>query len=229
MLRKDCVFIADTGTTANYTQAIAARRALNYNDFYTAIYSQDTLTDDLETGKKVRVTTPFHLASKIPLVDLTKGIHWPFVGPRRGEITNFEGLSWNPTPSQKEELYRAQVNYIQQDPRRTIVMTQTTSQTVNSQLSDLSHVRALLRIQRDVENLLEDFLMEFINKETLDSANYNLNAYLRVWKDNGACEQISGLVYASDYDKKQRLARVKIVIRFTAILERFVVDIEIPL
>jgi hypothetical protein len=228
VMRQDHVFICDTNFTGHPEQAIAYRRTLNYNNFYTSIFTQDAVVYDRYSGKNIRVTAPYFLAQKMPFVDRTKGIHWPFVGPRRGELLGYKNLSWHPTKAWRERLYNAQVNYIEVTPKRTCFMTGLTSQTVISALSNTPHVRALLRMKRDVRELLEDYIQEFINEETLGSVNYNLNQYLQIWINNGACTSIAGTVYASEYDMKQKLVRVRIEIQFTPILERFVVDMVIP-
>jgi hypothetical protein len=227
VIRQDCVFIGDLGFTANPQQALDMRASLGYSNFYTALYSQDAQIFDPYAGRNTKVTAPYFIASKIPTTDIGKGIHWPFVGPRRGVLSGFENLSWNPSDAWQERLYRKQVNYIKRDPRRTMLFGQLTSQTVNSALSDLSHVRALLRIQREVENMMEDYQFEFINKTTMTSMNYNLNAYLKGWIDNGCCETIKGVVYASEYDKKSKLVRVRIELVFTSILERVIINLVV--
>jgi len=223
-LRQDCVFCADLGFTANPQQALDMRATLGYSTFFTAMFSQDASVFDEYIGRNVKVTVPFFIAGKVPLNDKNNGLHWPFVGPRRGVISGFENLSWNPTDQWQERLYRKQVNYVKKDPRRTMLYGQLTSQTVTSALSDLNHVRALLRMQREVEEMMEDYNFEFISDATLGTMNYNLNNYLAKWRDNGACSSISGQVYSSDYDRKQKTARVRIEMVFTAVLERVIIN-----
>ena len=228
VMRGDLVFVADLGFTANPEQAISKRDTLaQFSDFYTAIYAQDYVIYDVYAGKRVRVTSPYFCAQKMPFVDRNYGIHWPFVGPRRGIISGFKDLSWNPNDAWQERLYKRQINYTKRDPKRTMLFGQLTSQTVISALSDLSHVRALLRIQRDVEIMMEDYQFEFINSATLNAANSALNAYLKIWIENGCCTSIKGSVYSSAYDQKQKLARVRIELYFTAILERIVINLVV--
>jgi hypothetical protein len=228
VMRGDLVYIADLGFTANPAQAIERRDTLaQFSDIYTAIYAQDYVIFDTFAGKRVRVTTPYFCAQKMPYVDRNFGIHWPFVGPRRGVISGFQQMSWNPNDAWQERLYKRQINYTKRDPKRTMLFGQLTSQTVVSALSDLSHVRALLRIQRDVEIMMEDYQFEFINANTLTAANSALNAYLNMWIENGCCTDIKGTVYSSPYDKRQKLGRVRIEIYFTSILERIVINLVV--
>ena len=227
-IRRDFVSILDTNFTANPQQALDFREsAMQVSSFFVSIFTQDFVVYDEYTGQDVRVTTPYFLASKIPQNDASFGIHWNFVGPRRGTISGFKHMSWNPTPPWKEQLYKRQINYVEQDQRSTRLGSQLTSQTVVSALSDLNNVRTLLRIQRDVEEMAEDYKFEFNDGLTLSSFQSNLDDYLQKWVSNRACDSISGSVYASDYDRQQKIARVKIDIVFNSIIERVLIDLVV--
>ena len=174
VIRKDFVAMIDLGFTGNYEQALNFRRQLGYSNFYTSLWCQDAYVMDDSEGRWQKVTQTFFLAEKIPSVDISHGLHWTFVGPRRGVISGFDKLSWAPNAQQQERLYKAQINYIRVTQKRTMLYGNLTSQTVMSALSDVNHVRTLLRIQREVEELFEDYIFEFINDETLRAMNYAL-------------------------------------------------------
>ena len=44
------------------------------------------------------------------------------------------------------------------------------------------------------------------------------------WVANRTCKSISGSVYASDYDRQQKIARVKVEMIFTGLIERIFID-----
>lgn len=225
-IRKDFMTIVDCGFTGSYSQAVDFRQnQFTVNSPFVAIFAQDAVVYDEYTGRDIKVTSPYFLASKIPSVDEEFGIHWPFVGPRRGSISGQKSVSWFPTEPQKEQLYKAQINYIEQDPRRTKFGSQLTSQVTVSALSNISIMRALLRIQRDIEKLSEDYPFEFNDAETYDSFQYSLNSYVDKWVKNRACEYITATVYASEYDKQSKIARVKVEMKFTSIIERIFIDL----
>lgn len=228
-IRKDFMALLDTNYQSTPAQAIEFRRSkLTVSNYAVAIYAQDFIVNDAEySGQNIKVTTPYFLASKIPSNDNTHGIHWNFAGPRRGTISGFETLSYNPNPEWKERLYKAQVNYVEQDPSRTKFGTQLTSQTTVSALSNISNVRTLLRIQRDVEALMEDYQFEFNDSITTSTAQLNLNGYLNQWVTNRACDSISGSVYASEYDRKEKLLRVRVDLIFNSIIERIAIDLVV--
>jgi len=226
-IRGDFMGILDTEEQASPDEAVAYRRSsLGINNFRLAIFTQDFLITDAQyTGLNVTVSPTYFLASKIPANDNNNGIHWNFVGPRRGTISGYKSIKFLPNPQQRENLYNAQINYVQQDQVSTRFGSQLTSQTTVSALSNISCVRTLLRIQRDVEDLMKTYQFEFNDDVTIANAQTSLNSYLNQWLSNRACDSISGTVYASDYDRQQKLLRVKIELVFNSIIERIAIDL----
>lgn len=224
-IRGDCVAIVDLGFQANEAQTVAFRsESVSMSDFRTAIFGQDAIVYDAYTGQNIKVTMPYFIAKKIPVVDEQFGIHWSFTGPRRGVISGFDAINFFPNEMWKETLYKKQINYVEKDPKRINFGTQLTSQTMNSALSNINNVRALLRIQREVEAMVDEYRDEFNDSITHESMSYNLNNMLQRWTANRACKTISGSVYASDYDRQQKLVRVKVEMVFTGLIERIFVD-----
>ena len=226
--RGDCVGMLDVGFQANHTQSINERLSnpgLTMSNFRLSVWAHDFIVRDTYNGLDIKVTTPYMLANKIPTVDNNLGIQYPFVGPTDGVVSGFEKINFIPNEDQKEEMYQAQVNYVEQDPRRYNFGSQLTSQVQNSALSDINNVRALLRIKRETETLMNEYRFKFNDQQTLTAANYDLNESLQRWVTNRACSYIKGTVYRSDYDRQQKIARVKIELQFTGIIERIFIDI----
>lgn len=228
-IRDDFVAMLDTKCQANAEQAIAFRRgSLGFSNFRLSVWSQDfVVNDSAYTGLNMQVTAPYFLASKIPYNDTNYGIHWNFVGPRRGVISGFDSISYLPNPQWKEQLYEAQINYVEQDLNSTRFGSQLTSQSTVSALSNINNVRALLRIQREVEKLMADYQFEYNDNVTMSAAQSALGGYLAQWKSNRCCDSISGTVYASQYDKQQKLLRVKVEMTFNSIIERIAIDLVV--
>jgi len=230
-IRPDFVAVLDTKFQGTPSQAITFRRnSISTTSYRVAIFTQDLVVNDSEyTGLNIQVTPTYFLASKIPVNDDSFGIHWNFVGPRRGTINGFlaDSLSFLPNPEWKEQLYKAQVNYIEQDQNSTRFGSQNTAQTVLTSLSNFSNVRALLRIQRDVESLMKKYIFEYNDDTTINAAQSDLDNYLAEWTANRACDFISGEVYASEYDRLQKVLRVKIELVFNSIIERIAIDIVV--
>jgi hypothetical protein len=226
-IRGDFVAMLDTNDQGNAQQTINFRKnKLSVSNFRCAIFGQHFIVNDADyTAQNITVTPTYFLASKIPSNDSDNGIQWNFVGPRRGVISGFEEISYIPNPEWKEQLYKAQINYVEKDTSSTRFGNQLTSQSVTSALSNINNVRTLLRIQRDVEELMADYQFEYNDDDTISEAQQSLNSYLSQWTSNRACTSISGSVYSSDYDKIDKILRVKIEIVFNSIIERIAIDL----
>jgi len=227
-IRRDFMGFLDTGFQATPKQSIDYRKANNVSDFRLAVYTQDLIVSDAEyTGKDIKVTPTYMLAGMIPTNDDSNGIQYPLAGNRRGIVSGFKKLSYNPNEPWKTQLYKNQLNYIESDNRRTRFGTQLTSQKATSALSNINNVRVLLKIQRDAELMMEDYQFEFNDPNTLTIAQSNLNGYLQKWVTNKACTSISGTVYASEYDRKQKVARVRIELEFNSTIERIFISLTV--
>jgi len=225
--RGDLMTILDTGFTASYIQAIRYRSSnIDVNNYYTAIFTQDMDIRDVKFDKDIKVTSTYFLAGKIPFIDSdnSMGIHYTFVGPRRGTVTGFKNISWLPKAPEKEALYNKQINYIERDTTSTRFMSQLTSQKVNSALSNINAVRTLLRMKREARQIASQYQFEFNDSTTLNDMQKEMNANFKRYVSNRACQSVKATVYASDYDIIKKRANVKIEVRFTGILETVFVN-----
>lgn len=227
-VRKDCFVFLDLGAS-NLTpdQAVKYKVAnVNFNTPYAAIYGASVTVDDtLYSKNDIEVTPTYFLSAKVPFLQNQYGIHYPLAGMRRGTLDTVKYLSFSPNANQKESLYRAQINYIEQDPRTTKLATQITSQKKNSAMSRVNNVRTALKIQTDVESLMEEFLQEFNDDGVISSANAALSNYLNTYITRGMVASISGIVYSTPTEAKEGTIRVKIELQFKNIIERVKIDI----
>lgn len=227
-VRGDCIALVDLNFQANEEQTLTHRTGtVSVAKTYTAVFAHDMEVYDAYNGENVKVTSTYLLASKIPANDNANGIQFPFVGPRRGTISGYENLNFIPNAVWREQFYKARINYIEKDPKKVNFATQLTSQAQNSALSDINNARVILRIKREVEAIAADYRMEFNDSITHDSLNYDVNNALQKWVSNRACSSISGTVYASDYDRQNKLARIDIQLTFTGIMERIAISITV--
>jgi hypothetical protein len=224
--RGDLMAMLDLGFTASPSQAIANRSgSLPINTFYAAIFSQDFIVTDTGSNAQIQVTAPYFLASKIPTVDNAYGIQYPFVGPRRGTIAGFISQSWIPDEASKESLYDAQINYVETTTSGSAFMSQLTSQINNSALSNISCVRVLLRIRRDLTALGGTYRFEFNDATTYSSFQYSANQYLQTWLSNRALTSATAVVYASAYDIQSKIVRLNVTMVFNGIIERVAISL----
>lgn len=229
-VRKDCFVFLDSGTknlTADET-VMYRRTNAQFNTSYAALYGQSLMVEDALFSKNdIEVTPTFFLSTKVPVLELSGGIHFPIAGIRRGTLDGVKAIKFNPNTLQKESLYREQINYIEQDPKNIKFATQNTTQKKSSALSKISNVRTTLKIKSEVEDLMQNYLQEFNDSTVIGAANAALSSYLSEYLKKSMVSAISGSVYASEQEAKEGLLRVKIEITFKNIIERIAIDIVI--
>lgn len=219
-------------TTLHGTNAEIALKGMEslvpeINERKFAVYGQTFVVYDSFTNSDINVTMPYLLCAKIPAHDDNYGIQYPIAGPNRGILTGFKTMSFNPTLEEKEALYKAKVNYAENDYRNTKLMSQLTAQGANTALSNINNMRVLLRMIRNVEEISENYFFEFANASTLANFQASINNYLSTWVANGACTTCSGSVYQNAYDVAQKIVRVRVEIVFTGIIERIVIEFNV--
>ncbi|QXN70049.1 putative tail sheath protein [Bacillus phage vB_BspM_Internexus] len=227
-IRKDIFFYADSGIQASPADAISWRNAsFNVSSQFLGIYTQDFVVYDEYNGRDIKVTPTYFLATKIPSVASQYGLQYPIAGNKRGTIDGFKSISYVPNESYKEQLYTRQLNYVEHDSKRTKFGSQLTADMQRTPLSNINNAIIALDIKRNVEEMAEDYQFEFEDDETIRTFQYNLNDYLSTYISNRSCDEISATVYASDYDKTQQILRVKITVKFKAVVERIVISIDV--
>lgn len=227
-IRDDIFFYCDLGFTASPEDAIARRDTLvNFSSNLIAIYAQDFTVYDEYTGRDIKVTTPYFLSSKIPYCSRQFGLQYPIAGNKRGLLDGFKTLSWNPNETYKELMYNKKINYIESDTTKTRFGSQLTSELRNTPLSNINNVITTIDIKNDVELLSENYQFEFNNQETIDAFQSELDDYLNKYVSSKAVESVNCSVYASDYDKLQKIIRVSITIKFYDIIERILINLNV--
>jgi|GEM_PF-3019669 len=227
-IRRDIFAWMDTGFHATPEQAITWKKTqFSPATELAGLFSQDFVNYDEHTGRDIKVTISYYLANKIPSIAKQYGLQYPIAGPRRGIIDGYKAISYIPNENHKEEMYRNKINYVESDTRRTKIGSQLTCSEKNTPLANINNVLTLLDIKRNVEILVEDYQFEFEDIETINALSYEVNNYLSKYITNRSCEEISATVEASDYDKLQKILRVKIKIKFNNVIERILISLDV--
>jgi hypothetical protein len=227
-VRKDFFFWCDTGYTSSPQDCLNWRKN-NFNVYtqYMGIFSQDFVYYDTFTAKDCKFTSSYVLANKVPSVIFNNGIQYPIAGPRRGSVDGFKSINWIPNESYKELLYRQKINYIEKDSRRTKIGSQLTALDKNNPLSNINNMLVLLNIKKNVESIVANYQFEFNDTVTHNAMTYDLNEFLARYVENRSCESITSTVSATEYEKKQKIVRVSVVIKFNNVIERIVVSFDV--
>lgn len=195
--------------------------------YYTGLYGQPLTVYDTFTNSDIQLTFTFALAYKVPYNDATYGVQYPLAGPNRGVVEGFKSIAFNPIAVEKEELYKAKINYVEQDYKNAKLMSQLTMQDKNTALSNINNVRVLMRMIRRVEEISESYYFEHATDGTLNAFSAAINNAIGEWVTNSACTTATATVYQNDYDAAQKIVRVRIAVVFTDIIERIVIEFNV--
>lgn len=226
-IRRDFIFIADCGLGINARGDLAFRQAFNVSTNYVAIYGQNEIIYDANSGKDIKVTTPYILSSKLPVLDKTVGLHNPIAGKRRGLVDGFKSINYLPTELEQEDLYNSRINYIVGDGKTNMLGSQLTSDFKRTPLSDLNNVITMLSVKRDAEGIVENYQHEFIDSDVMKSMQQELNLNLNKYVSGRAADRIDCSVYATEYDALQHIVRVNLSIKFKDIIETVIITLEV--
>lgn len=196
---------------------------------YVCTYTQDFIIFDEFQGRDTKVTMSYFLAKKIPQHANKYGLHYPMAGSRRGIIDGYKenSVSFFPNALYKEQLYNRQINYLETDGVKTKLGSQLTSNSKITPLSNINNVLTILDMKRNVDYMAESLIFEFNDEDTVSSFQQELNAYLDKYVSNRACESVSASVYASDYDKQQKILRISLSIKFNDVIERVIINLNV--
>lgn len=227
-VRRDFIFIADCKIQADPEQTLTFRRdEFKVDSNLVAIYGQAVVVYDEFTGKDRQFTMPYLLASKLPALQTSVGLHYPIAGNKRGVITGFKSINYLPNDSYQELLYTNRINYAISDNKRTKLNSQLTSGYSRTPLSDLNNVITMLNIRRDAEGIAEGYQFELADSDTMRLMQQEMNETLNKYVVANAADSIACTVSASDYDLQNHVIRVSIAIKFKDIIETVLITLEV--
>lgn len=225
--RGDYMTLLDLGFPKSYTQAIKSREAsLTINTFYAAIYGQYFVVKDANSVQ-MTVTPTYFLASKIPANDIAYGMQVALAGLDYGSISGFESCSYFPNEPAKEALYKARVNYVEQDTLGVRFGTHKTSQYIESALSAIPNVRSLLRLRRELHKFGKQKQYKFNMDTVWSDATTELNELLSAKVNANVFKTASGTVYASDRDRQENIMRLQTAVTYHGFVERVLIEMQV--
>lgn len=207
-----------------------AWRAKQYqkSSFYTAIFGHSFVYYDVYNSVDIPVTTTYELAKRLPSHVSNYGLHMPFVGPNRGIISTFKSLDWTPADEyEKEDLYKARVNYIEQDSKQTRYMMQLTSQAKRTALSNINNVLVLLDIGKIIRKVSKNYPFEYASADVLKNFQKDCTSNTKKYLDNGACKMLNITVSQKDQDNELGIVRVDVNIAFNNLIERIGISLQV--
>lgn len=226
-IRRDFIFIADCGLNANSKGDLAFRKEFNVSTEFCAIYGQNEIIYDANSGRDIKVTSPYLMASKIPVLDKTVGLQNPIAGTRRGVVEGFKSINYLPTEIEQEDLYNSRINYIVGDGNKYHLGSQLTSGFRRTPLSDLNNVITTLNIKRDAETIVQHYQFEHVDTDVMKAMQQELNLTLNKYVSARAADKVDCSVFSTEYDSLQHIVRVNISVKFKDIIESVVITLEV--
>jgi len=221
-LRRDCVAIVDLGDNPNLDKDIQARNSYPILDtFFAAYFTPFSKIYDVHSGKNIWVSPVYHMSDMIPKNDKIYSLHKPNAGYNRGMIAGIKELRYNAkTIGQRDQLYLNQINPIVKFNIGYTVWGNLTSQKRPSKLSNLSTVRTVLYIKRALEQFCKWYIFEWNNDDTYNAVATEIVGFLQTLQDAKALDGYSVEVGATEYEKKQKIMHVNVVLIPVGIIER---------
>lgn len=215
--RKDCLGIIDNGDNYTATAAVAQKIGYGFNNKYLAIYEPYTKVYDAFTGRYIWVPPSYHLAKLFP------ALKKEWLGPagfEHGIVTGIKESRYNPSPSQRDDMYLNQINPIVRFNEGYAVYSQLTTQARTTALQDVNIMRVYLYIKRALEQFCKWYVFSLNDEETWSRINQKVSAFLAQIKNGGGLYSYSVTVGADDYQKKSKEVHVNVTLEPVRLAEK---------
>lgn len=205
-----------------------------------SVYEQYfTISDGIFCDRDIYVTPTYFLSKLISYNDMQYGPQFPTAGLNRGVLEDAIAIhadinsmdNANPTPDDKEQLFKARVNYAEKTPREYSFECQRTydgsgkDETKFTALSFLNNIRCLQRMKHELVRLGRSYLFEFNDSITLSKMSSVLNKYMNEWVSNRTLNY--AYVNVQKNPNSDEAVDVTMDIRFTGTIEVISVEITI--
>ena len=225
-LHLDAGYIS-TGTELEYW----AQELYDVHDRIISKNAQHWQIRDPFSGKRIKVTHTYMLASLLPNHIYNIGDHVPLVGEKYGKLTGHIKNTLLPVIDGddlefKDKLYDLRVNYIEAIDEQTFIRaTQQTSQLEETDCSEEHNVYMLLNMKRIVERKMQSLLYNFAEPEDRVRFADEAENALRFYKEKVRGFQIKFAM--SDYEEERSILHCYLDVVFKTIAKRGVIEINI--
>ena len=230
----DCFGILDMGDNHSAAEAYQQRTSEGgigkpFNSPFVALYEPYSLVYDEYTGKDWWISPVFHAVRAYALTDLNYGRHHAPAGMTRGTCPQVKKLRYNLNMNATyQDLFVTYcINPIIQNRDGYVIWGQSTSQLKTSKYQDINIVREVLKIRRDLEVALRQYIFELNESSTYEQVNTTVVQYLSGCESDGQISGFSCNIYASDYDIAQHRLRVDVIIQPKQVIYQILLSISI--
>ena len=210
---EDCFGIIDMGDNVSAAEAYKQRTEEGgmgkpFNSRFIAIYEPYSLVYDEYSGRDVWMSPVFHAVRAYALTDRNYGRHNAPAGMIRGQCPQVKKLRYNLNKDVAyQDLFMTyNINPIIMNRDGYVIWNQSTSYLRTSKYQDINVTRMILKIRRDLEQALRNYIFELNDETTWGLISSSVSGYLGNLVSEQAIESFSSSVYASEYDVVRRLA-----------------------
>ena len=221
-IRKDAIFIADTGHLANALPIKLWREKFDPDLFFVALFSHTFTMYDDDNNCMITVTAPCILANIIPQLDAANNrVGSVFVGANN-RINGFIDVNFVPaTQNDKQVLSETKVNFLERDKNGYYYADQLTTQKAETALSDLNNVRVLCRLMRAIDNIAKDHQFKYATTTELNTFETKINDKCTEFISRGDVNTATASVTQTQYEREMNSCSVNVHIVFTDLLKNF--------
>lgn len=223
--RRDSVAILDNGDNATFSASIATRNTVNtFNNYFTALYEPYNKVFDPFTGRDIFFSPLYHMSYIIPRNDNVAEVWFAPAGFNRAAIDSIKELRFNPTLSQRDQLYLKRLNPIVKFNEGYTVWGQLTSQAKASALTDLNIVRLVLFAKQAIERFARFYIFEQNDSITWSAVEDEVVNFLEELRRRRGLDSFSVEVSATDYEKKRKQFHINVILQPTRAVEQILLN-----
>jgi hypothetical protein len=223
--RMDCFTYTTLPDSTSANEDIAEKQAnYSYNTWMAALYGNYSRVYQSDLGRNIWVSPIYHMARIVPYTISIASIADAPAGFDHAMMADAKELRYYPLVGDRDNLYIDRINYASKFRNGTCIWQQLTTQMKDSSLSDINVVNVVLYIKRVVKTFCMNFIYFRNVPETHSRIKKALDEFLKDLQDKGWIQKYNVDVGATEYEYKQKIAHVNIIIWPTKIIERIVVN-----
>lgn len=192
-------------------------------------FAQHGLFLDTENDKEVPVTATLFVARCLPKLYMEFGSHKPMAGETYGIVTGIIPGSLMPKANdlktEKDPLYKAKLNYIEEGTDYMMFNTNLTLNTLRSKLSNMNNARMVSEMARLILLLVRKYRYEFTEPQDIAEFVRRGNETIAPYQDK--VKSVSYEVTQTPYEAERGILRDKLFVKFKDIVEKNAVEINI--
>lgn len=220
----------DIGFIRTVTQAVDYMTSFPANGLWNAsAYAQNMLILDADNDKEVKVTATLALARALPNHYKNHGSHRPLAGMNYGKLTGIIPGSIYPKANnlatEKDPLYKAKLNYIEEGEDYYMFGSQITLNSNRSKLSHVNNARMTSEMVRILLKLVRQYRFEFTEEEDIKEFVRQGNQAIASYRDKTT--YLKYTVTQTPYEKERNILHDALDVQFKDIVEKNRVSISV--